>query len=527
MRFNSAVASALLVVGTNAQYINIPLQRHSADSTTGMMNKRQIANGSLTLTDQGSSYVANISFGTPGQSVQLILDTGSPLTWVNSQNVSTFTPGSAPTSAEESAGAQICAQFQCLNPADSSSLTVPSNSTIFDIQYVDGTESIGEIVQDTMTFEGLTDTTFEFGLVEYFYSPGGVSSALSGILGLSPPNPVGNFNNLSAALTASSATSYFTPQTILQQLQNEGAINSVAFSLYLSDSSNGQLTLGGVDSSRYTGPLTVLPIETDPSSQGESFYVTLNSVGFGGQTSNEASVNQLVVLDSGTTSMYLPYQAVEQLADSLNGYFIQYDSSSGLLAIPCSTSTTIDFYFSNSAVIRVPTSEILESQLTPAQARRSGIKTNSDICVLSLFGTAESDSYLLGDSFLRSAYVVYDTAQGEIAIAQAAYDQTSNITAIEAGEFGIPGAVYNTSSPGASDVAAVPSVTRTVSLQSGGAVRTTVGAGGTLTFTASSSAEATSTGNTASSASRTSGIAGSTYVVLTSGALIIAGILFV
>ncbi|CCG80750.1 Aspartic proteinase sxa1 [Taphrina deformans PYCC 5710] len=475
-----------LLVATDAQYLNLPLERTTEYATS--LSKRQAVNTTLTLANQGASYVANISFGTPGQIVQLILDTGSPLTWVNAANLSTYTPGSSPTSAQQAQGRTICQSYSCLNPASSSTLTVPSNTTIFDIQYVDGTSSIGRIVEDTATFQGLTDTTFQFGLVEYFYSPNGVGAALGGILGLSPPNRVISYASLPSALAATSntaVTSAFTPQTILQQLRDAGAISSTAFSLYLSDGSTGQLTIGGVDSGRYSGPLTVLPIQSDPTSTGTDFYVNLAATGHGGTASNRITVNQLVVLDSGTTSIYIPATVVEQLAQDLQGYFVPYDSSSGLLAIPCSTSTTIDFYFSDSAVIRVPTSEILQGRLTASQARRLGITTSSDVCVLSLFGTVDSDVYLLGDAFLRSAYVVYDLDQGQIALAQSSYNTGSNITTIGSGLYGIPEGVYNTSSPGASNVAAVPSATRTVTLASNPVPRSTLGGSGTLTFTVS------------------------------------------
>ena len=458
-------------------YVNIPFTRVTGGSS---LTKRQIANGSITLSNEQASYLATISVGTPPQSVSLVLDTGSPLTWINAANVTTFTPGSTTTSS--SGGAAICKQYTCFTAGSSSTLSVPSNSTIFDITYVDTTESIGRMVEDTLTFQGLTDTTFQLGLVQYFYSPGGTSSAIGGILGLSPSNPVQQFDTVNAALTSTSSTrpSYFNPPTILEQLRDAGRITSLAFSLYLDDATSGEVTLGGVDSGRYSGPLTVLAIEDDPSSQGTSYSVTLQGLGTGGSTSTQVSVGELVVLDSGTTSMYIPYTAIESIADSLNGYFIPSSSSSGILGIPCTVSTTLDFYFANSAVIRIPTASLLEQRISATQARRYGISATSDVCILNVFGTADSSSYLLGDSFLRSAYVVYDIQQNQIAVAQSSYTGTSNVQAIGSGEYGIPQAVYNSSSPNAGAVAVIPSVTRSVTQPTGGGIRTS--ASGTIAF---------------------------------------------
>lgn len=455
-----------------AQYINLPLHKFTNDLE--ILQKRQISNGSVILNNQASAYYVNISVGTPPQTVQLVLDTGSPLTWINAQNVSSFTPGKL-TSAGSSPGS-LCSSNLCLSANASASLIVPLDSVVFDIQYVDGTESVGRTVQDAVTFQGLVDSTFKFGLVQYFYSPQGSSTSLGGVLGLSPPNPVSTFQNLSMALTTTTTTSYFVPETILQQLQTAGAVTNTAFSLYLSDGTTGQLTIGGVDSGRYSGPLTVVPMAQSTAQAGSSFYVTLNSVGFNATTNNQITVDKLFVLDSGTTSTYLPTAVVQQLASNLGGFFVPYDSSSGLLAIPCTLSTTIDFYFANSAVIKVPTNDILAGRLTASQAQKLGIsEPTGETCLLSLFGTSRNSSFLLGDAFLRSAYVVFDQAQNQIAIAQAAYNGPSHLTAMGTGQFGIPGGVYNSSSPGASNVALVPSPTKTLTLASGLGIETAAG----------------------------------------------------
>jgi hypothetical protein len=54
-----------------------------------------------------------------------------------------------------------------------------------------------------------------------------------------------------------------------------------------------------------------------------------------------------------------------------------------------------------------------------------------------LFG--ESTTYILGDTFLRSAYVVYDLTHNEIGFAQANFGSTtSNIVELKAADSGIP-----------------------------------------------------------------------------------------
>ncbi|ORY85078.1 aspartic peptidase domain-containing protein [Protomyces lactucae-debilis] len=499
----AAGLSADNVVSSPDMYIRVPLTKQDTVlGTTTAMRKRQaqpFANGSLTITPRYSSYTANLTVGSPGQTLQLILDTGSPLTWANAANISNFVPGDTPAqAARRGQRTTICQQASCFNPNASSTNTVPGNSSVFQIAYVDGTTSIGRVVQDTGTFLGLTDTTFEFGLVEYSYSPGSLEP-IGGIIGMSPQAPVQGFSSIAGALQQQAASIY-TPQTIQQQLKNAGQILTEAFSLFLDDEYSGELLLSGVDAGRYSGPLIMVPIVDDATELGSRFSVSLAALGINNSSTTVAPSTALApTLDSGTTSTYIPADLLAAIARGLGANVI--DTSSGsLMALPCTQTTnqTIDWYFANNAKIRIPLAAMLDG-VYPSAAGSSFGFPGRQVCVVSLFGvqpTADA-SYILGDSFLRSAYVVYDEPNGLIGLAQSAYDGVSQISPIQPGAFGVPGAVYNRSSPGAAAVASIPSISRTVILGATSVQRSGAGGTGTPAAAAGGAGSATTTSRAA------------------------------
>ncbi|CCG83030.1 Aspartic proteinase sxa1 [Taphrina deformans PYCC 5710] len=435
-------------------WIELPIQR----ANVPQLHRRATgpATAPLAITNDAAGYTAAIRFGTPAQTLNLILDTGSPLTWAASTNISAFTP-SGGTAGETTAALEkeICTSKGCYNPG-SSSTYADTPAQVFAISYVDTSEAVGEIISETASFAGLSVPNFEFGLATYQYNPSS-SGAVAGIIGLGPAVTLDGFPSVADAISAmaNSTETPFTSPTLLDQFVAAKVIASSAFSLYLDAEGNGSVILGGVDAARYSGPLTVVPI-VEPADR--SLQVTLLSVGFNGSTAaaSTASVDNIVVLDSGTTVVYLPTNVVSLIASSLGGT-VQGSQP----VVPCSAitaTTTIDFHFQNGATIRTPVELLVD-----AVGRSKG----QQVCQIGVVGVSSDAYFLLGDYFLRSAYVVYNWDQQQIALAQVRYADTGssggggNISAITTGTFGIPNAVYNASSPGASGVANVATVSGT------------------------------------------------------------------
>ena len=119
----------------------------------------------------------------------------------------------------------------------------------------------------------------------------------------------------------------------------------------------------------------------------------------------------------------------------------QYDATEGAAYVPCSLAsqtTNLTYTFTSPSIV-VPMDELVLPLVTTS-GQRPTFQNGDAAC---LFGIAPSGggTNVLGDTFLRSAYVVYDLDNNQISIAQTNFGSTaSNVLEIGRGSDGVPGA---------------------------------------------------------------------------------------
>lgn len=249
-------------------------------------------------------------------------------------------------------------------------------------------------------------------------------------------------------------------------MMNEGIIATNAYSLWLNDldADTGSILFGGIDTQKYVGDLTRIPvIKNNVSDQFDSFIVELTSI----QAVSSSGTDQLtshqdpikVVLDSGTTLSYLPTDIAQQIWEETGA---RYSGSTGLALIPCRMQRSTGYFNFTLGGLAGPTIKIGMDELVldlvvsgPAPTFTSGPYAGEDACEFGIQNTTGTN--LLGDTFLRSAYVVYDLMNNEIGIAQTDFNATeSNIVAFANQSAVIPSA---TLAPNASAATATATFT--------------------------------------------------------------------
>lgn len=290
----------------------------------------------------------------------------------------------------------------------------------FDIEYGDGDHEHGDYITDVITIGGTTVQNMTMGLA-YQAAEG------QGLLGVGYD------------LLESSAPNYTFP-TIIDQLKKAGTIERAAFSLWLNDldSDTGSILFGGVDTSKYHGDLVGLPIQQNIHGHYTEFRVDLTAISFdddsGSHVLTADNFSTPALLDSGTTLTQLPPDVATALFGGLGAV-----SAGGTQYVPCSYATsnaslTYTFGGEGGPTISVPLSEIIDT--VPSHEKLFG--NNVPACVVLAQASADGD-IILGDSFLRSAYVVYDLENNEVAIAATNFNATkADIQAIPSGT-GMPG----------------------------------------------------------------------------------------
>ncbi|RVD82053.1 uncharacterized protein DFL_009896 [Arthrobotrys flagrans] len=373
------------------------------------------------LENKGILYLANVTVGTPPQSMQLQIDTASSDIWVLSESI-----GACHGPADYDIWNTGCS-FGSFS-RDASSTFKLLGKDRFGILYADGTGAEGDYAEDTFTVGGATVEGMQIGVAT-------TANLSYGILGV----------GFEADQASNSPGGMGIYPSLLGEMVTQGLIRSKAFSLWLDDlaSDTGSILFGGIDSERFTGKLTSIPIEVAPGQEEPlAFAIPLTAVAFSNGKSHVNFTSKYlpatVILDSGSSLTFLPRPLAWSIANQTGA---KLSHQLNLYIIDCKYPTDnvyVEYSFSYTLTIRVPMTELI----LPLTQYSGGMAKNpdgSDICALGITSSPKESVCLFGDTFLRSAYVVYDLDNARVAMAQTNFDPVrENIVEIGTGQDSVP-----------------------------------------------------------------------------------------
>ncbi|KAF7886473.1 hypothetical protein EAF00_010576 [Botryotinia globosa] len=367
------VKSAVLPLSKNHNVTSIKNIVYKGQARLNKVNgiatnaKRATAVSSGAVTNDDVSYVAPVVIG--GNTYSLIIDTGSSNTWCGAQSA-----------------------------CEKSSTGVASGGTV-EVSYGSGSFS-GREYTDVVSFGGLTVQSQSIGAAT---SSSGFST-VDGILGVGP-----------VALTQGSVSGLSTVPTFMNNLKSQGSITSEVLGVYFQpesgsddDDTNGELTLGGVDSTKYTGALTYFPRAT---SGDASYYWGINIAGITyGTTSLATSATGIV--DTGTTLIYIPTAAYNKFLSASGG---RTDSSTGLASLTTKPTANFSIKFGTTTYTLTPAQYLVPT----AQYSAFGLASGKYYAWITDGGSSGVNT-IIGQKFLEQYYSVYDTTNSRIGFATAA-----------------------------------------------------------------------------------------------------------
>ncbi|KAI8969274.1 aspartic peptidase domain-containing protein [Mycotypha africana] len=487
----------------------MPIRRlRRPDTIISSIQKRDPFQAPL-YNDQGSQYLVDISVGTPPQNFSVTLDTGSADLWI---------PG------------KFCPKTECPNNLfdEAKSSTFKDLGQSFGLTYGIGSVN-GTYVTDTVSISGATVQNQQFGLASYtkqiLTNPNTITaenvgattmatsdfikSSLSKIWSLASASPSSSSSSSLTELdspvgngilglgypklTAASSNGHGAYTPFVFQLAAQNLIKEPVFSIYLNSANAqgwaGELILGGVDSTKYSGNITYLPVVSLSSTRASKsktkkkrslpdnnnyYYWMVGAKGISVSTTDSAtsSTNKrsvdanaqtnrsnsstttttitnavadnsnftsrtlfdvdlssstgAFILDTGTTLTYLPSSIAKQIVETFagsEGYTT--DTGSGAYIIDCNTAksnTQLIFKMSSGDSANPVTLSIPASQLVIALDSSS--PDDASYCIFGIAPTTtnavSSNLYLVGDSILRSIYMVFDMGNNRVGIASAA-----------------------------------------------------------------------------------------------------------
>ncbi|GAA5903351.1 pepsin-like aspartic protease [Sporobolomyces salmoneus] len=374
---NGAVNIAAIKQETNR--LQVKYQRNSRAVTSNSAAVRQdgriqqvAKRGSVPL--QIADYAiwtGSVAIGTPAQNFQIYFDTGS----------SDFTVAST-------ACGTSCGTKNRYNVASSS--TANRTSTSVTTNFVDGTSSSGNLVYDKVTAGGLTASSQAVIAASSLSST--VASIKSDGMGLAYPS-------LSQAYSSS----------LQFTLTNEGQGNVPYFGLRLSNTpGQSALTFSGYQRNKITGTPRFFNVAKDDSNTSFNTYW---QIGFSTWFANGVQANRQrvnFILDSGTTLILAPYAAAAEFYSHIPGSAL-YDD--GIYTFPCDSTPTVEASFARITLQKYA--------VNPEDFNLGYTEEDPNQCVGALMGAnlGIGSSYILGDVFLLSHYVIHNVRTGQIGLA--------------------------------------------------------------------------------------------------------------
>ncbi|KAI2368210.1 hypothetical protein LOY89_005450 [Ophidiomyces ophidiicola] len=402
--------SSPAVIGFEIERRKVPILPESDDRRV----RRQSKVVSQVLDNKKTLYFCNLTLGTPPQKLQMHIDTGSSDLWVN-------TPSSKICQDRRN----LCQAGGTYDPKKSS--THKRINSNFNITYADGSSAVADYVSDKINVGGISLEDFQFAV-------GYQSTSREGVLGIGyPTNEVQAVRNREAPYA-----------NLPKALVDGGLIKSNAYSIWLNDldSNTGEILFGGVNKAKFEGSLKTLPVIRNRGTY-KDLAVALTGLavnsGSGTQQLPSANFPFSAVLDTGSSLTYLPDAIVSDIFDAVSA---QWDPESGAAYVPCSLAgSKSKFVFSFSEPkISVDMDEMV---INPGPGSNGEALKFDDGTLACIFGIAPSQHAIsiLGDTFIRSAYVVYDLDNDEISLAQTRFNTSSNdILEIGTGKGSVPDA---------------------------------------------------------------------------------------
>ncbi|PIL28667.1 transporter [Ganoderma sinense ZZ0214-1] len=364
-----------------------------ASSSSGAGAFRQAAVFDTPATNQAVDYTATVGVGNPPQNFTLLIDTGSSNTWVGAQ---LLTKPFVPTTSAATGNLVVRGEP---NPE------VMYGSGFFIGQEFTDTVHLGDLAIENQSFGGaLVAEGFE---------------DVDGILGIGP-----------VALTCGTLIPAVTDciPTVTDNAFTQGLISAHEIGISFEPSSslnnaNGELTFGGVDTSKFTGPLNFVPItSTSPASE---FVGIDQAITFGSADGPTVLASTSGVTDTGTTLLLIATDAFDTY-QNLTGATL--DSTTGLLRLDpdqVGNLQSLFFHIGDNVLEFTPNAQMWPRALNSA----IGGDADSVFLIVNDIGSLSGEGldFIDGMTFLERFYYVFDIANSRVGFATTAFtDATTN-----------------------------------------------------------------------------------------------------
>ncbi|KAJ3497995.1 hypothetical protein NLG97_g1473 [Lecanicillium saksenae] len=307
------------------------------------------------------SYFIQVGIGSKGTKLYMLVDTGAGSSWVMGTDCTS----------------EACAKHDSFGSGQSDTLSVSDKD--FSVAYGSGKVK-GKLATDTISVAGMS-FKYKFGLASTT-SDEFKDFAFDGILGLS---------------MGSGASDNF-----LNTLASSGAVKSTVFGVALSRAADGgtsgEIKFGGINPAKHTGDIKYSPV----ASTSGDWAINLDDMSYNGKKSGAGG--KLAYIDTGTTYIFGPASLTDKIHNVIDGA----KKDGQYYEVPCDSSKPITLTFSG-----VDYQIAAKDWVAP--------KNGDGKCFSNIYAQeVVKDSWLMGATFLKNVYAVFDKDGKRIGFAPAA-----------------------------------------------------------------------------------------------------------
>ncbi|KDQ58190.1 hypothetical protein JAAARDRAFT_193624 [Jaapia argillacea MUCL 33604] len=330
---------------------------------------------SIAATNDAIAYTTPVGVGVPATNYTLLIDIGNAITSIGADKpyVKTNTSVDTGETVEVTSGLGSC---------------------------------FGTAYYDTLTLSPELVVKKQFICVSSSYS--GFPSGIDGALGLGP-----------TILSEGTVTGVSEVAAVTDNLYSQGTISTDAVGVFYApttntSTTNGELTFGGPDATKYTGTLTYFPITT---TYPASYYWGIDqSVTYNGATVLASTAG---IFDTGTTLVYLASDAYNEYVSATGA---KLDDTTGLLTITSAQYAALaplNFVVSGTTYTLTANAQIWPRSLNTY----IGGTSSTIYLIVNNLGTPSGEGldFINGYTFLERFYSFFDTTNSRIGVATTSY----------------------------------------------------------------------------------------------------------
>lgn len=288
----------------------------------------------------------------------------------------------------------------------SKSSTFRSIGRDFFVNFVDNTTIRGVTVQDSINIAGLSVPALEFGLATSLSTQ---TAPHAGFVGLRPSNG--------------------TTSNFIEELARDNVIASQTFAFFVDKThNNGALTLGGVDTARYSGALKWLPVvnRVRNADNRPLLHVLTTRIDVNGQRI-DLGPNFGTEFEIATSVTSLPFDIADRVNSILNltkvtnvePFLYAAECPGGV--IPANKYPDVKFDFGNGNVVTISPEDYLFRQPTTTPGLVACVSgfAGQNITRFNFPSDKVVTKAIFGVVFMRAFYTVFDLSRGRIGLAPA------------------------------------------------------------------------------------------------------------